>query len=244
MPKRLIDVGSKDGRPPRLVICQHLDNRDVRYATPSYCWGDSNFYTTKDTVDSYTQEIPGALIPPTYQDALSIARALKIPYLWINSLCIVQDDYLELQHEVARMQDIYSGSSITIGATDAPDTLAGCFLRDDRCIGSGSNKSNNVVDQNSGIFVTTSNLGYNSATILRVQPYDIRRSTNDSVLNTRGWVLQEMVLSHRTVHCMYSQLQWHCRSVCKTEAGIEFDSLAMRHSPVHLPPYNDTKRLG
>jgi hypothetical protein len=238
MPKRLIDVGSKDGHPTRLVMSKHLDNWDARYATLSYCWGDTtrNFSTMKDTVDSYSKEIPVGLIPPTYQDALTITRALKIPYLWIDSLCIVQDDYLEWQNESPRMQEIYSGSSLTIAATDAPDTSAGCFFRDNRSSESGSNKSSDNVDQNGGIFVTTNNLGGNSATILRMQRSDIRKSTSDSVLNTRGWVLQEMVLSHRTVHCMHSQLQWECRSVCKTEIGVEFDSLAMRHSSIPILP--------
>lgn len=61
-PKRLIDVGVRDGRPARLVLSQCLDTQQVRYATLSYCWGDSNFVTTKDNVDAYSQDIPFDLL--------------------------------------------------------------------------------------------------------------------------------------------------------------------------------------
>lgn len=69
--------------------------------------------------------------------------------------------------------------------------------------------------------------------ILRIWPSNIRHSATRSVLNKRGWVLQEMVLSHRTVHCMRSQLQWHCRTTCETESGATFDS-GTRHSPLSM----------
>jgi len=217
------------------VIGQHLQSRDIRYATLSHCWGDSlPLRTTKETEHLYSQEIPYGLIPPTFHDALTIARALDIPYLWIDALCIVQDDYIEWQSEASKMQDIYSGSSLTIAATDAFDSLEGCFFNDNRSSDSGLDKLGNNKDHQECVFFTTYDLGGNSATIVRMQPRDIRVATENTVLDTRGWVLQEWVLSHRTVHCMRSELHWQCRSSYQTETGIIFDPVTMRHKAIPI----------
>lgn len=225
-PKILIDVGSLDGRPPRLVMSEDLHNQDIRYATLSYCWGNANFCTTKENEIWQKQEIPLHLIPRTLQDALSLTRNLDIRYLWIDALCIVQDNHAEWKIEASRMQDIYSGSSITIAATDAGDSSVGCFF-----------PNPSELDK-AGVFLTIANAGHNLGTIVRVQPYDIRTSAKHSVLNTRGWVLQELVLSHRTVHCMRSGLYWECRSKCRTETGLVFDRLMKHQSLVPALPHN------
>lgn len=83
-------------------------------------------------------------------------------------------------------------------------------------------------------FFATHNLGGSSATIVRMQPGDIRVITQSAVLNNRGWVLQEQVLSHRTVHCMRLELHWQCRSSSRTETGIMLDRVAMRHKVIPL----------
>ena len=43
-----------------------------------------------------------------------IARALDIRYLWIDSLCIVQDDPADWEAEAARMKDFYAEILFTI----------------------------------------------------------------------------------------------------------------------------------
>lgn len=226
MPKRLIDVGSCDGSPPRLVMSEDLYNQDTRYATLSYCWGNANFCTTKENENLHKQEIPLQLLPRTLQDALSLTRSLGIQFLWIDALCIVQDNYAEWKIEASRMQNIYSGSRITIAATDAADSSIGCFF------------PNLSKPDKASIFSTITNTGRNMGAIVRVQPHDIRTTAEASVLNTRGWVLQELVLSHRTVHCMRSGLYWECRSECRTETGLVFDRLVTHQSSVPILAYN------
>jgi hypothetical protein len=53
---------------------------------------------------------------PTYQDAISVTRRLGIKYLWIDSLCIVQDDEADVRMQIARMGSIYGNSYFTIAA--------------------------------------------------------------------------------------------------------------------------------
>lgn len=99
---------------------QHLQSQDIRYVTLSHCWGGSlPLRTTKETVHLYSWEIPYELIPKTFHDALTITRALDVPYLWIDALCIIQDDHNDWQIEASKMKDVYSGSLITIAATHA-----------------------------------------------------------------------------------------------------------------------------
>jgi hypothetical protein len=172
------------------------------------------------------------ILPQTFQDAVAIAGRLRIPYLWIDALCIAQDDELETSTEIARMQEVYSGSVLKIAASDAPDTSVGCFRRDSRA----TDPNVNTYELDRGILVAARNTGGNAATLLRMEHSDTSKMSDDSILNRRGWALQEMILSHRTVHCMLnSQFQWHCRTVCKRESGIELSLLAMRHNVIPLP---------
>ncbi|KAL3292715.1 HET-domain-containing protein, partial [Colletotrichum asianum] len=122
LPTRLIDVGLQTGI-LRLVHSDSLDEREgrVRYATLSHCWGlpgvQGRLKTTRQTVEAFCQEIPERSLPKTFRDAIRITKSLEIPYLWIDSLCILQDDPDEWQREASRMKDVYSGGVVTISAT-------------------------------------------------------------------------------------------------------------------------------
>jgi hypothetical protein len=227
LPKRLIDVGSLNGRSPRLIISEDLHSLNIEYATLSYCWGSANFCTTRENEDLYSTEIPYHLLPATLQDALTLTRHLHIPFLWIDALCIVQDDLAEWEIEASRMQDIYCGSSLTIAASDAADGSEGCFP-DDTSIERESSKRN--------AFLAVSNIRDGSEIIVRVQTGDVREYAADSVLNTRGWVLQEMVLSHRVLHLMRSGLYWDCRCECRTETGLVFDQSKRDYARIPVLP--------
>ncbi|KAH6721524.1 heterokaryon incompatibility protein-domain-containing protein [Leptodontidium sp. MPI-SDFR-AT-0119] len=222
-PKRLIDVGRASVF-PKLVTCTELANESLRYATLSYCWGLTTFKTTKATVYTYSRALPYDDLPKTYRDAITLARSLEINYLWIDALCIVQDDNAEWQQEASRMQDIYAGSDLTIAATDAPDGSTGCFPpRTVELLLDGT--SNTVV-------FATKDSNSNQERIVQFHVGDSRQVASHSILNTRGWTLQEMVLSHRILHCMRSSLFWQCKTHFKTETGLTFDysTPAMRHN--------------
>ncbi|KAK0101685.1 hypothetical protein ONS95_006842 [Cadophora gregata] len=214
MPKRLIDVG-RAGAPPKLVASVDLATGSATYATLSYCWGESTFKTVRSSVDLYHHEIPFEKLPRTYQDAIVFARSLGIKYLWIDALCIVQDDSNEWQEEASRMQDIYAGSELTIAATDAPDGSTGCFPETDTSPSLHAQDSAQMIAMRDSV----SGQGY----LVHVYIGDLRKVTEDSILNTRGWVLQEMVLSHRILHCMTSGLFWQCKTHSRFEMGLVFD---------------------
>lgn len=236
MPKRLIDVGRVGGAPPRVVMSQDLKKQStspIKYTTLSYCWGHANFRTTKENETLHKHELIHEHIPPTLQDAITVTRQLNIPYIWIDALCIVQDDPAEWEVESSRMRDFYSGSSLTIAASDAADGYMGCFP---------ANFDDNGGLDPPGVFFTTSNIRDEGKFIVRFQQNDIRRLAEDAVLNSRGWVLQEMVLSNRIVHCMKSGLYWQCRCAYQTETGVQFDRSALHENLLAILPHDAQMR--
>lgn len=67
-------------------------------------------------------------LPKTIQDAVEVSRKLKVKYIWVDALCICQDDNDEWARESAKMASIYSNAYVTIAAAGAEDVNSGCFL--------------------------------------------------------------------------------------------------------------------
>jgi hypothetical protein len=76
------------------------------------------------------KRIPYRTLPRTFQDSIDIARTLRLPYIWIDAFCIIQEDPVNWEREATRMQQIYSGSTVKIAASGAKDTSAGFFTHE------------------------------------------------------------------------------------------------------------------
>jgi hypothetical protein len=104
-----------------------------QYAALSYCWGKSlPFITEQSSLQQHLQEISFEELPRTLPDSIMMARYLEFDYIWIDCLCIVQDDREDWNREAARMANVYSYAALTIAAGGASDCNDG-FLHDD-CI--------------------------------------------------------------------------------------------------------------
>ncbi|KAF7874545.1 uncharacterized protein EAF02_008522 [Botrytis sinoallii] len=128
-PRRLIDVG-KYGTPPRLVETQQNDDRYTKYLALTHCWGKEmpEAATTKtSTLERRLLSIPFKTLPRTFRDAITITRRLGLQYLWIDSLCIVQNSLQDWQQESAKMGKIYSHAYCTIAAAAATNCEGGLF---------------------------------------------------------------------------------------------------------------------
>lgn len=64
---------------------------------------------------------------------------------------------------------------------------------------------------------------------VRLQATSVLLRVNKSALNSRGWVLQEMVLSRRLLHCTRQELYWKCRCRCETELGMSYEATSKSH---------------
>jgi hypothetical protein len=173
----------------------------VFYLTLSHRWGNHQFIKLLQAyVDGFQRDIPWWQLPKTFQDAITITRHLGFSYIWIDSLCIIQDSKEDWNHEAKLMGKIYMNAQCNIAASDAPDSRAGCFnWRDPRAI------QPEPVDfdtaEESYIFNET----------------DIYGEHGEHGLYTRGWVLQEALLARRTLDCARGQLFWRCSEMRASE---------------------------
>jgi hypothetical protein len=88
-----------------------------RYVALSYCWGSSGppLKTEKHSLKQRLRGIPIHTMPPCFRDAIEVIRAIGLRYLWIDALCIIQDDPQDWQVESGSMFDIFSNAFLTIG---------------------------------------------------------------------------------------------------------------------------------
>jgi hypothetical protein len=200
LPTRVLDVGTLNVH-PRLYV---TTGEAAKYVALSHRWPspESNsrrLITTRRTLSAKCSSIPLDDFPKTFLDAVKMTRALGIQYLWIDSLCIVQDDEEDRKQEVNRMTDVYSNAYLTIAADWSPDSDGGLY-------GAAHTpfRSFQVTDPNGREHT------------IRVSRTCCLKSDNVSVLDDRGWVLQERVLSARTVHFGSAEMIWQCaqRSSC------------------------------
>ena len=71
--------------------------------------------------------MPWKLLPRTFQDAVALLSELDIEYLWVDALCIIQDDQADWRHEATKMASIYSHAYLTIAATSSPNSNGDLF---------------------------------------------------------------------------------------------------------------------
>ncbi|KAH7316886.1 heterokaryon incompatibility protein-domain-containing protein [Stachybotrys elegans] len=103
-----------------------------RYVCLSHCWGAHKpLQTTKATLSARCDKIPWAHIPLTYQDAISLARMLGFRYIWIDSLCIVQDDRQDWVRESKAMVDVYERCFLVLAAASSKNSECGMFVEVD-----------------------------------------------------------------------------------------------------------------
>ncbi|KAI0141588.1 HET-domain-containing protein [Xylariaceae sp. FL1272] len=223
-PKRLISVGKN--QPLQLIETSELPSH-AQYAALSYCWGSNLLLkTTRRNIARFSGEICAASLPRTYSDFINIVRALDIPYVWIDALCIVQDDEDEWQGEAARMGDIFQGSRVTIAALQSKDTSKGCFP--------SPQKLGNERGFQRLFKVRQSSLA-NRSILLRLYEGDIRsHGLRESVMSSRGWTLQEQILSPRSILLMENEVHWQCNMCYGTQSGLEFSATEMMKSSLGL----------
>jgi hypothetical protein len=161
----------------------------------------------KSSLRSFHRGISWDDLPKPFQEAIDITKALGLRYIWIDSLCIIQDDVLDWEQEASKMADVYQNSYITIAVTASTGPNEGC-----------------IQPSTSAIMVDFSlsdppSQPFKSCNYRFSIEFDISRSLLLSPLNRRGWVKQEMALSPRVLHCCHDQLLWQCLSRVEAEHG-------------------------
>lgn len=216
LPTRLIDVRAfKNNKDVRLVESAAMVKEHYTlppYMTLSHCWGKTNLIkTTEATVQSRKDRIAFTELSQTFHDAVELTRQLDQRYLWIDSLCIVQDDGEDWAKEAARMAKVYSNSLCTLAALSSADGRGGCHREADvqRSL-------------NNRFFDYVTSLESSGIRLFPKEPtdwtadYNGTRDEQDqmtSPLRYRAWVLQERELSRRSIHFGKNQLLWECKTI-------------------------------
>jgi hypothetical protein len=100
------------------------------YTTLSHRWGAADFIQLKrKNFDAFCDAIAIKDLPKTFQDAIDVSRKLGINYLWIDSLCIMQDkgDLNDWFREAGLMHKVYSHSYCNLSATGGVDSSDGLY---------------------------------------------------------------------------------------------------------------------
>ena len=125
LPTRLIEVRSDSEI--RLRESRSLAP-ETKYATLSHCWGHDKFLTlSKASFDQFLHGIPAEDLNKTFMEAIQACRELGIDYIWIDSLCIIQDSETDWQAEVTSMHQVYTRSYLNLAASASSNGSGGLF---------------------------------------------------------------------------------------------------------------------
>ncbi|KAI8649334.1 HET domain-containing protein [Fusarium sp. Ph1] len=205
-PARLLKLGQDES-----TVCLVPNHQHYRYAALSYCWGgDQEYKLTRARLAAYQASIRVASLPKSVQDAIQVAQSIEgISYIWIDSLCIIQDDDDDKGSQLAKMGDIYRGAMVTISAASAGSCYEG-FLKSREC----PEKAKPIAK-----------IPFISGTWGKGEVYLVPhagREADPDPINYRAWTLQEHVLSPRILYYSSLQPHWLCRSERKSDGGMRF----------------------
>ena len=209
MPSRLIYVGPfNQPLNPRLYISEMVTQEtELRYTTLSHCWGCLKiFRLLSSNINDLVDKIPLEELSQVFIDAMDLTRRLGIEYIWIDSLCIIQDSYDDWSTESTKMGSVYRHSWCNIAATGFPDGSAGMYI--ERHTSLSQPRKFNLDLRDGDVPVTRSCQGkYYCMENLWLSEVD------NAPLNTRAWVFQERVLSPRVLHLGSRQILWECKEL-------------------------------
>lgn len=188
------------------------------YVTLSHCWGgDIRQKLTRGNYKQYTQGILVHELPKTFQDAVYFAASMEdVGYLWIDSLCIIQNDIEDWLLQSATMDRVYSETFLNLSATASLNSHGGLFRHRDCTL---------LEEEEVLLNIEGLPLAYDRKSVPTGQ-YDrechfLRQcivkdasfwdnTVDRGPVNSRGWVLQERLMSPRVLHFCLNQVGWEC----------------------------------
>ncbi|KAI1775548.1 heterokaryon incompatibility protein-domain-containing protein [Hypoxylon cercidicola] len=199
VPSRLLKLDACSRGPPKMRICSPTE--PVPYAVLSYCWGGDQIHkTTSLNLAAKCIDIRWDSLPLSIQDAIRVTLNIGLEYIWVDSICIIQDDDTDKQREIASMPRVYNESVVTIVAARAKSAGEGFLHRLDT-----SKYKDRIFKLGFRCDHGTSGQAY------LVQENQYSYGEESDPIDSRAWTLQESYLSKRIIR--YGSKQ--CSMICQ-----------------------------
>ncbi|KAF5643442.1 heterokaryon incompatibility protein [Fusarium tjaetaba] len=233
-PTRLLQI--IDNTTSIKLVLTHPSQR-YKYVTLSHRWGDFKpALTQRSNLQEHMRGIPAGNLPATFRDAVIATNQLGYQFLWIDSLCIIQDDEKDWETECPRMSSVFQGAALTIAVPGAKDSSVGFLhkrpLHDDH----DYRPCELQYRDSHGNPINTIKIWYPGFHRMKEPPTDLNErlarvrdvgffhdqsqvlgKEPESVLINRGWVVQETMLSSRILYFGSYQMYFECCSLTQDE---------------------------
>ncbi|KAI3396482.1 hypothetical protein diail_12102 [Diaporthe ilicicola] len=245
VPTRLLYVG---GGSESIRLCETTTwQEQPPYVALSHCWGGSKpLSLIKARLEDFKKQINVADLPNTFKDAITVTQELQLPYLWIDSLCIIQDDTTDWEQEAARMADVYSQAFVVVTGSSSPNPETP-FLgpREHEWL---TKTFNFPVAPGVSVPVQARKRAVLAAPLsqgLLEPPFTTSWGTLKRVgpLYNRGWCFQEAYLATRNLHFTPGSLVFECKTHRRGEDQLPPYPLTAPGTLGHLDPAEQWRML-
>ncbi|KAI1112549.1 heterokaryon incompatibility protein-domain-containing protein [Nemania sp. NC0429] len=210
LPHRVLDVGPPGDKTVKIV--ENCKDEGQRYIALSYCWGGHlPLRSTTSNISEMKKGIAWNELPRVFSDVVYVAWMLGVQYVWIDSLCILQDDKDDWEIEASKMAEYYSQAHLVVAcSTSANPTVPFLARRDPYWL-----PLNFKFKDKAG---ASHDLKIQRVRRLRYMTYTALDHNRDKVhehdfglLSKRAWVWQENALATRIVHYTSHGLVFECK---------------------------------
>lgn len=205
LPTRVIDVGTlpADAQNDEVRIFCSQGTR-AKYVALSHCWGGKiEPVLEMGNLNRFQNSISYSSLPATFRDAITITRNLGIQYLWIDSLCIIQDSRDDWEQESSNMGPVFRDSTLGLFAAASKNSNEGIL-----------NKEPSISHPKDAQLKVFSDPEDYTTIIASVRCFFPRESFKQmwlqSPLATRGWTFQEQALAPRCLIYGEKGIYWKC----------------------------------
>ncbi|KAF2468074.1 HET-domain-containing protein [Lindgomyces ingoldianus] len=238
LPTRVLDLGRLTNAQADIMLHETQNGEAGVYMCLSHCWGPQGcaLKTTSQNLGAHKNCISFEFLPQTFKDAVIFTRWLGIRYLWIDSLCIIQDSDEDWELESGAMAQVYENSYLTLSAAKASCDSEGMFMDEERSttqyyFTNGNDSADHLPLQNCD---ASSHQSFQKTRSRRPIQFYMRESIFHSPIDgefyereshpsfpllSRAWAFQERILSPRVLHFGGQELYWECRQETYCECG-------------------------
>lgn len=203
LPTRLLDIQPDDSSSVRVIDSTDLMSSPTKvdYLAINYVWSNTDVTLSTGRLDNMQTDILREQLPVAINEAFTAAARMGFRYVWVDSLCVIQDSIEDKQRECTKMASVYRNAAMTIVLDKGIDSLSLVSARPTLANAQhfASKLSPDVINE------------------MLMKGFSIDWSTPGFAWDTRAWALQERLLCGRLLHLTGEQMYWECNSLKASE---------------------------